>query len=204
MIKLLSHLLYITTLLLCSCSTHTPDATIELLKSHAQEGDLIFRRGTGLVGHAVTLADSDGMYSHVGIVAIVNDEYYVVHAVPHEPDFEGDFDRVKCESIDDFIDRYSNANYGLYRLETDSIQRGIAVSHALRLSEKNTPFDHDYDSTDTTKLYCTELIEYAYSFTDITISEGRRSKITIPGMAGEYIMPSDLTQCKALKPIIII
>lgn len=32
------------------------------------DGDLVFRRGTGLLSHVVTSASKDGVYSHIGIL----------------------------------------------------------------------------------------------------------------------------------------
>lgn len=166
-----------------------------------KEGDLLFRRGTGVVGHIVTSADEAGEFSHVGIVVNRDSCWQVVHAVPHEHDFEGDFDRVKIESIEHFLGYYPDATIGLYRTTLASKQVAIAVRCALRLSDRSVPFDHDYDLDDTTHLYCTELVEYAYSLAGISLSEGRRTKVNIPSLTGYYIMPSDLTRSSYLKPI---
>lgn len=178
------------------CKTHCD----ELLPKLA-DGDLLFRKGTGVVGRIVTSVDSEGQYSHVGIVVQRDGEWYVVHAVPDEHEFKGDFDRVKCEPIRRFTDRYPNADLGLYRPQVAEDKVRVAVSNALRLSDERVHFDHDYDLTDTTKLYCTELVEYVYSLAGVSLSEGRRTNITFIGMSGPHIMPSDLTQSKLLKPI---
>ena len=42
---------------------------------------------------AVLLAEKDGAYSHTGIVVDSAGVLMIVHAVPGEPDFEGDEDR---------------------------------------------------------------------------------------------------------------
>ena len=175
---------------------------MDSLLVHLEEGDLLFRRGTGFVGHVVTMADTEGRYSHVGIVVCKDGTPYVVHAVPHEHDFEGDFDRVKCEDARSFIGRYTECVAGIYRPQVSDSLKSIAANHALRLSEKQIPFDHDYNLDDTTALYCTELIEYVYSLVGVSISEGRRTNVSLPGMRGEYIMPSDLTKCSKLEMIV--
>lgn len=167
-----------------------------------KNGDLIFRRGTGVVGHVVTMADKQGLYSHVGIIVSKDTAVYVVHAVPHEPDFDGDFDRVKCENITKFIGRYPDANIGLYRLSIPDSLIAQVTKHALDLSNRKVPFDHDYNLKDTSALYCTELIEHLYNNIGISISEGRRTQVTLPVMSGEYIMPSDLTTCSKLTLVI--
>lgn len=81
---------------------NSPRADYSELLLRLEEGDLLFRKGTGVVGHVVTSVDNRGEFSHVGIVVRRGDEWQVIHAVPHEPDFEGDFDRVKIESVDSF------------------------------------------------------------------------------------------------------
>ena len=185
----------------CKRQQVNPHSDVDSLLMHLEEGDLLFRRGTGFVGHVVTMADTEGRYSHVGIVAYKDSTPFVVHAVPHEHDFEGDFDRVKCEDARSFIGRYTECVAGIYRPQVSDSLKSIAANHALRLSEMRIPFDHDYNLEDTTALYCTELIEYVYGLVGISISEGRRTDINLPGMTGQYIMPSDLTKCSKLEVV---
>lgn len=185
----------------CSGSDSTSAVDFPALISRLEEGDLLFRRGTGVVGRVVTSVDDRGDYSHVGIVVWHDSLWQVVHAVPHEHDYDGDFDRVKIESVERFLGRYPEAKFGHYRVAIgrDSIAR--AVSNALRLSVLRVPFDHDYDLDDTTRLYCTEFVEYVYSFAGVELSEGRRTDVNFPSMSGLYIMPSDLTESSLLTPI---
>ena len=68
-----------------------------------REGDVVFRRGTGLISRAVLAADEDGQFSHIGIVVRNGNHWMVVHAVPGEPEFKGDSDRVKMEPIASFF-----------------------------------------------------------------------------------------------------
>lgn len=194
--------LWVGLFFITGCDTpSTRNNIYDELKSQLREGDLLFRRGTGVVGHIVTAMDSEGCFSHVGIVVRCDDEWCVIHAVPHEPDFEGDFDRVKCEAVECFLGRYPNGDYGLYRTTIAPDKVAIAVRNARRLSDKQVRFDHNYDLADTTELYCTELIEYVYGLAGVTLSEGRRTEITFPIMEGSHIMPSDLTKSSLLKPL---
>ena len=168
------------------------------LLSQLAEGDLLFRRGTGVAGHIVVSLDSDGEYSHVGIVVRKNGAWHVVHAVPNEPDFEGDIDRVKIESVDSFLGHYPDAVIGHYRTSLPQEKINIAVDNALRLCRLQVPFDHDYDLSDTTALYCTEFVEYVYSFAGVQLSEGRRTELFFTSLTGGYILPSDLTESSYL------
>jgi uncharacterized protein YifE (UPF0438 family) len=118
-----------------------------------------------------------------------------------EHEFKGDVDRVKCESVERFASRYPNADLGLYRPQVTEEQVRVAVSNALRLSDERVHFDHDYDLSDSTKLYCTEFVEHVYSLAGVSISQGRRTHITFPSLSGDHILPSDLTEGGNLKPI---
>lgn len=185
----------------CSGCSSTSTTDFSALVTKLEEGDLLFRKGTGVVGHIVTSVDNRGDYSHVGIVVRKDSAWQVVHAVPHEPDFKGDIDRVKIESVERFLGRYPEASFGHYRVKIGSDSIAIAVANALRLSEQRVPFDHDYDLSDTSSLYCTEFVEYIYSLAGIALSEGRRTELFFPSLSGNYIMPSDLTESAYLEPI---
>ena len=52
----------------------------------ACDGDLIFRRGVGILSDVVLAAAPEpARYSHVGIIRVVNDQTRVIHAVAAEP-----------------------------------------------------------------------------------------------------------------------
>ena len=63
---------------------------------------------------------------------------------------------------------------------------------ALEIYRRGVLFDHDYDISDTTKMYCSELVELAYSTHGISPAEGRRHNMGFPGMKlKNVILPSD-------------
>ena len=66
-------------------------------------GDVVLRRGSGLTSRTVLALDEKGEYSHVGIVVDSAGVKMVVHAVPDEPDYEGDPDRVKMDTPEQFF-----------------------------------------------------------------------------------------------------
>lgn len=165
------------------------------------EGDIVFRRGTGFTSQIVLAADSEGSYSHAGILKKENGMWYVIHAVPGEPDFEGDADRVKMEPVGQFFDAGKAARGAVMHVLTDSAVACRAAGNAFRLFRRHVLFDHDYDLNDTTEMYCTELIDYVYRKEGIDLSGGRITSVSIPGMSGDYIMPNDIAQSKHLRPI---
>ena len=65
-----------------------------------------------------------------------------------------------------------------------------AVRFALQQIGK--PFDADFDITDTTKYYCTELVWQAYRHQHVDLSHGRCHHIQLLGMKKTCILPADL------------
>ena len=86
--------LALLTATLISCNDKK-DLTIFPAGCELKTGDIVFRRGGGISSHAVMMADRNGRYSHVGIVVDSAGKKMIVHAVPDEPDFEGDPDRAR-------------------------------------------------------------------------------------------------------------
>ena len=156
-----------------------------------EQGDLIFRRGTGLKSRAVLHADSTGVYSHVGMVVLKDSVFQIVHITPGEREENEKVDKIKIESIGDFW-RKDRAKYGaVYRLKDNSLGE-MAAQQALRLWKKGILFDHDYQLCDTTQMYCTELVWYAYTQAGKDISFGKRRELSVPMYTGTYIFPSDI------------
>ena len=185
----------------CNGAISGSEVDFDLLQCELREGDLLFRRGMGVVGRVVIAADDNGRYSHVGVATYTDGRWCAVHAVPDESDFEGDFDRVKCEPIEMFFDAMRAGNGAVYRSNLPDTTIRQAMSAALRLSVEQRPFDHDYNLEDTTALYCTEFVEHVFEQGGVSISEGRRTFMNFPSMTGDYIMPSDLIENNQLTLI---
>ena len=164
------------------------------------EGDIVFRRGTGLMSLTVVAADG-GKYSHMGIVVDSAGVKMVVHAVPDEPDFPGDVDRVKMELPSKFFSTF-NAVMGEVMRHKDKKVAEVAAREALRLYRRGILFDHDYDDSDSTKLYCSELVEMAYLGAGVSLAEERRHDFIVPGFHFEHvIMPTDIYESSMIRTI---
>ena len=186
--------------MLASCGKKTAGSILpEGCKLRA--GDLVFRRGNGLTSRAVMLADRHGSYSHVGIVVDSCGVMMVVHAVPGEPDFEGDTDRVKIESVDSFFDEERASSGAVMRPLVGADTLAEVAGKALELAKREVLFDHNYDLEDTTKLYCTELVDFVFRFYGMDLAEGRITHINIPGMVGDYLLPSDIYKSRKLATV---
>lgn len=157
------------------------------------EGDLAFRCGRGFMSKAVTAVEDEGLYSHVGLVVRENGKWMIVHAVPAEPDFKGDFDRVKKDEPDVFYshDRASSGCLVHTGLKDSVLIRAICKD-ALSYACDSVLFDNDYDLEDSTAFYCTELVWHLYNKAGIDLSEGRRRFVNLFHIKGDVILPEHL------------
>lgn len=188
------------TLLIFGCGGR-PQGTIMPDGVELRPGDVVLRTGSGLMSRAVIMADRGGVYSHVGIVADSAGVAVVVHAVPDEPDYDGDPDRVKMETAERFYTRM-NAQAGCVMRCGDSAVAARAAEVAVRVYRRGTLFDHDYDSADTTRMYCCELVEFAYAEAGMPLAVAPRHSYNVPGLRLDSIMlPSDFRESPRLSVV---
>jgi len=163
-------------------------------------GDVVFRRGCGLLSQAVLKADSRGVYSHTGIVVDSSGVAMIVHAVPEEPDYDGEPDRVKMEPPERFFGS-DRAIAGEVCRPLDSIAAERAAQVAMNVYRRGTLFDHDYDCNDTTQMYCTELLLYVFSRAGLPLSASPSpTPFTLSIIKSDSIyMPSDILKAEELK-----
>ena len=158
-------------------------------------GDLVFRLGYGAESRAVATAGGS-VYSHVGILVedTVLGKWYVVHAVPGEA-ADGEEEFVKCEPLSAFY-APDRARAGAWmRVDCSDSIANLAARYALGKVKKNVVFDNDYLLSDTTQLYCTELVWLSYMRFGVDVSSGKRHQVPqIFSRDGEGIFPSDIEQ----------
>ena len=142
-------------------------------------------------GDLAFFANAQGRIVHVGIVVDSCGTKLIVHAVPGERDFEGDVDRVKADLPERFFSTEFTSIGEICR-PADSIVAERAASIAWQAYKRHTLFDHSYDDADTTRLYCTELVVYAFSRAGCDIVEGRGHHINLPILQADCVFPSDI------------
>lgn len=177
--------------LLCACSSREnafSGTSLSVDTTGWRNGDLIFREGPSPESQAVKLA-SDAQFSHVGILVYdeVHQLWTVVHAVPSEEDPE----LVKREPLSEFLRSDRAKSACSHRVDCSNAVADAAARYACH--KIGTPFDNEYSLSDTTRLYCTELVWQAYLHQGLDISHGRHS-VTFFGFDDEYIYPADLLQ----------
>ncbi len=182
-------LLLLTVSWLTACSKRNDNGSFARVQ--LEEGDLVFRRGTGTKSRAVLHADSMGAYSHVGIVVKRVNGFSVIHITPGERQKGDTVDRVKTETLGEFWSNQKAVHGAVYRLSSRNAGHAASLQ-AIRLLRKGVLFDHDYRLNDTTRMYCTEFVWYAYGKAGTDISAGKRSRINMPVYGGIYLLPSDI------------
>lgn len=189
----------ILALMVClSCGRHVRQPEHgELPYGEMREGDLVFRCGIGVFSRAVTAVEEEGLYSHVGLLLKDSTEWVVVHSVPREPDFKGDFDRVKKEPVESFLSmkmaaKAAFAHTGL----ADSLKLDEMRASAFQAFRDSLRFDDGYSLQDSTRQYCSEFVWRLYRRAGIDLSEGRRMRMSVFLMDGECILPEHLYKYK--------
>lgn len=177
----------------------SPQIPIEIL----QAGDIAFRRGESIASEIVLHNDINGKYSHVGLVVETDSGLMIVHSVPGEISTNEISDIIQIEHIDNYFARNVSVRGKIMRMNLDSAQRKTLFFLALKKVQEKVPFDHNYDLSDTTKLYCTELIQLLFKNIGIDIAQKRITTINVPGLNTKYIMPSDIYSNNNLKTIFI-
>lgn len=159
-------------------------------------GDLAFRRGRTMESDAIAgMGGSRYDYSHVGVIVSHGDSLCVVHV---EPMREGD-ERVKEVSIEEFFHPENAVKGCVTRCEALSEQqRHIIEREAMALVRRGVEFDHDYRLSDTTAMYCTELVDFLYRKVDLSLTEQRHR---VPLAQEDVLLPSSIMRDGALKEV---
>lgn len=176
-----------------ACKNKYPSEAPELPVEQFRDGDIAFRQGIGIMSRIVVAASKDGVYSHIGILKKEGNDWFVIHAVPGEPDFKGDPDRVKMEPIARFFAPDRACMGAIMRCPRAQNAAVGAANRAVDFVRRGTLFDHEYDLNDTTKMYCTELIDYVYHQEGIDLlDDNHLGKTSLPVKGGECILPDDI------------
>lgn len=170
-----------------SCASTPPKIPTTEIRSC----DLAFRLGRSIES-SVIAANSN--YSHVGIIIERDSSLVVAHI---EPSRDGN-EQTRYESPEVFFhpDRAS-AGCVMRISELDSAQRHKIESYLLAC--KDITFDHDYTLSDTTQMYCTELVHRALMNVDVDLTHGIRHNVPIAKEA--VILPSDILKDERLSMI---
>jgi uncharacterized protein YycO len=124
-------------------------------KKLIKHGDVILRKGYGMVSHAIA-TKLDGKYSlsHCGVIVESEAKFFVVHTVASEI---SEVDGMQIETLDEFVRQSSTGSIVVNRLLNDSAAAHVAEG-ALEYLSARVGFDKNFDITDSSRFYCSELI----------------------------------------------
>lgn len=193
-------LFFIVLSLSIGCATRTPKTypSIRIPKSDFCSADLALRLGRSIESDLIARGGKSGNhYSHIGLL-IESDSGMIV--VDIEPSTDKESEQIKAQSVSDFFNHEKAIAGAIMRHNgLDSTQINILKNKAIELLNSSITFDHDYQLSDNSKMYCTELIEVLFNAINISLSENRNR--TLPLAKEPVIIPSDISQNRNLKRI---
>lgn len=117
------------------------------------DGDIICRLGNGYFSSFFQkLNGKDSRFSHIGILCRDSDSFFVYHSEASELTFVGE---VMKTPLNNFL--AESLQWEIFPIRDTVVGREI-VAYAEFYRAKQTPFDMDFDATDDSALYCTELV----------------------------------------------
>lgn len=165
-----------------------------------REGDVVLRSGRGVTSAATRGFDPNhGKYSHIGILTRQAGRWVVVHAEPQDADSNDK--TLRAETLEQFFapDKASCGAIMRYRCDADDARK--AARYAVRKQQQLTEFNSDYDWNDTTRLYCTQLVQLAYMSAGIDLAQNRQTTVSTRNLHGTFVFPSDIAKNDSLITI---
>ena len=196
----------LTILLFCNGSVYHQDQAgnkkIIYQESVFRNGDIIFQRGRNVASTFVVSVDSGSVYSHVGIICKSKNHIFVIHILPESNESKEGL--VRREPLGDFLSPERTSGFALYRL---SDNKGTIPSRAVDVAtsffKKRIHYDYDMDYKNHGKLYCTELVWWAYRMAHIDLIDGKYESVAFPFYKGKYILISTLLKSRLLEKVSI-
>lgn len=199
--KLRRYIFLLVGIVTLGCRAPEEHSSLWVDTSLLQEGDLILRRGVSVSSRAVERADNQyNTHSHIGILVCKDSSWFVIHCVPGEAEESGGKEVIKCDSLALFL-RDDRAEAGaVFRYDTTVDVRTSIAAEARQLLQQKVPFDRRYICSDSTELYCTEMVDLLFRHAGIDLTEGRRHHP--PAFREPIIYPSDITKNAKLKEVV--
>lgn len=125
-----------------------------------QPGDIILRRGKGLVSDGIAQVLNEPYdVTHCGILMQVDSGWAVVHAMS---DNSRDIDGVVAQKLDQFVAESKSGSIMVVRYKSMNGKQEAVMQSTKAYMAKGLPFDLGFDIHDTTAIYCSELLQHIY------------------------------------------
>ncbi len=169
-----------------------------------QPGDLIFRQGEGWAGQTLAWIDRSTSYSHVGIIALVEEQPFVIHASVGAVPESQEAGIVRMESLEAFLARDTTVAIAISRLTIPDVEaQHLAVTTAETYANQHLPFDHSFDLSTPNQLYCTELVWRSYQAAGLDLVNNQFDQLTLPfgNPSQHYLFPDRLLNSPHLSVV---
>jgi len=125
-----------------------------------RSGDIIMRHGYGFFSDAIADAQHDSnAVSHCAMVINESGNIKVIHALSSSV---ADFDGVQEQTLQRFLNESKPKSIVVVRYKTTFDTLNLLALEAQRYSKIQKPFDHNFNSVDTSSFYCTELFHVCF------------------------------------------
>ena len=134
---------------------HLKKASRLPLNIPVRNGDLVMRRGKGLVSNWFSSCSTqDQSFSHAGVVLMKNNIPYVVHL--QQDDLSG----IKMEEFSSFISDDVCSKSAIYRLDLDEKEIQTMMEEINEDLDKKISFDPEFNFENSSTMYCSEWIRH--------------------------------------------
>jgi hypothetical protein len=179
----------------CSANHTVNNSCVEIPVADFRPGDIVFRLGRTIQSNAIASQGAGG-YSHIGILVEVDSTLYVLHIEPSRQSSE----KIKTEVLPEFFSSNQAVAGCVMRYSAISEPSRTAIAdYAKYLLNSDISFDHDYLLSDSSRMYCTELVERIYNRAGISLSQEKR--VRLPLAKEPVILPSAIYENDSLVMI---
>lgn len=129
-------------------------------KKLLQEGDIIMRRGYGVVSSMISnMNDATYSLSHCAFIVKEPDgKFSIIHSIPRD-----NFDGIQKQNLDRFTNESVPQTIVVIRHKEGDTLIGHQIALAAKVYlEQQIKFDHHFDLSDSSTFYCSELIYRVY------------------------------------------
>ncbi len=179
----------------CSANRPVADCNVDIPVADFCQGDIVFRLGRTIQSSAIASQGAGG-YSHIGILIEVDSALQILHIEPSRQASE----KIKTEALPEFFSaEQAVAGCVVRHNGISEPSRAAIADYAKYLLNSDISFDHDYLLSDSSRMYCTELVERVYSHVGISLSQEK--KVRLPLAKEPVILPSAIYENDSLVSI---
>ena len=135
----------------------SPEIPVAVLDS-VREGDVILRQGRGAFSEKIIEFMNEKIpFSHCGLAINYKGKIKIIHSVSEELSGR---DGVQLQGLKEFSSDVADSVFCIVRPKANAEQIAEIKRIALNYLKEHTPFDYEYNTEDSTQLYCSEFLYY--------------------------------------------